>query len=63
MAKQTTLNGYTELKDYLNTLKPDEKTVFILFTGSKSEDGQSWCGNSTFIFIIQTKCLIILKLR
>lgn len=52
MTKQTSVNGYSDLKNYLNTLNPEEKPVFILFTGNKSEDGQSWCGKVIFYSIL-----------
>ena len=43
MAKQLTLNGLKELRSYLNNVDL-KKTVFILFTGNKTEsNGSSWC--------------------
>jgi hypothetical protein len=43
MAKHITVNGYNELKTHLN--QAENNLVYILFTGNKDENGESWCGN------------------
>ena len=44
MAKLSTISaGLKELRSYLNTID-SKKSVFILFTGNKTEaSGKSWC--------------------
>ena len=49
MAKHTTVTGLAELRSHLSKQNSaEENPVFILFTGNKDENGESWCGKSKF---------------
>lgn len=37
------LKGYEAFTQFVDNLKENKDNVYILFSGSKSEDGQSWC--------------------
>ncbi|KAK9732313.1 Eukaryotic protein of unknown function (DUF953) [Popillia japonica] len=37
------LKGYEAFTQFVDNLKENKGNVYILFSGSKSEDGQSWC--------------------
>jgi hypothetical protein len=45
MAKHTTVTCLEELRSRLSELDSSAgNSVFILFTGNKDENGESWCG-------------------
>jgi hypothetical protein len=48
MAKQTLVNGLSQLRTYLNSIQASKKPVFILFTGDKDENGISWCPDCNY---------------
>lgn len=45
MSAETVFKSLTELKSHLSKMDKEKaaKKVFILFTGSKDESGDSWC--------------------
>ncbi|CAH2086121.1 unnamed protein product [Euphydryas editha] len=38
-----TLNNYDEFVKYVENIKTRKRNIYFLFTGSKKENGRSWC--------------------
>lgn len=38
-----TLNNYEEFVQFVENIKTKKRNIYFLFTGSKKENGRSWC--------------------
>lgn len=43
MVIEHNVKGYDEFKNLVGELEQTEKPIFVLFSGGKDENGESWC--------------------